>query len=171
MRAVIYTGGELFPDRVSERPRADDLVIAADSGLAAARAFGVVPHILLGDFDSLGDPTAQGLPPSVEFLRVPAEKDDTDTQLAASVALARGATEVLVVGGFGGRPDHTLANIQLLAMLSQKGISAYLYGRDVLVCSELGCSTEIYFKKVWVVWQGDRCCADAVINARLQAYL
>ena len=126
MRAVIYTGGELFPDRVSERPRADDLVIAADSGLAAARAFGVVPHILLGDFDSLGDPTAQGLPPSVEFLRVPAEKDDTDTQLAASVALARGATEVLVVGGFGGRPDHTLANLALLEDLSRRGVPAVM---------------------------------------------
>lgn len=126
MRAVIYTGGELFPDRVCERPRADDLVIAADAGLVAARAFGVVPHILLGDFDSLGDPTAAGLPPSVELLRVPAEKDDTDTQLAASVALARGATEILIVGGFGGRPDHTLANLALLEDLFRRGVPAVM---------------------------------------------
>ena len=131
MRAVVYTGGELFPDRVSERPNAGDLVIAADSGLAAARAFGVVPHILLGDFDSLGDPAEQGLPPSVEVLRVPAEKDETDTQLAAAVALARGAAEFLIVGGFGGRLDHSLANLALLEDLFRRGVPAVMVNGEV----------------------------------------
>ena len=124
MRAVIYTGGEVFPDRIFESPEPGDLVIAADSGLRAALAFGVTPDILLGDFDSLGDPSAFGLPPSVELLRVPAEKDETDTQLAVTVALSRGADSILIIGGFGGRPDHSLANLALLEDLARRRVPA-----------------------------------------------
>ena len=122
MRAVIYTGGELFAERVAERPAAGDLIIAADAGLCAAQAFGVRPQILLGDFDSLGQPPDP--PPAAELLRVPAEKDETDTQLAVSLALSRGATEILIIGGFGGRLDHTLANLSLLENLARRGVPA-----------------------------------------------
>ena len=124
MRAVIYTGGEVFPERVSERPSETDLTIAADAGLVTARAFGVVPKILVGDFDSLGDPSGFGLPPEVEILKVPAEKDETDTELAVSIALSRGAKEILMVGGIGGRLDHSLANLALLEALERRGVPA-----------------------------------------------
>ncbi len=128
MRAVILTGGDCFPDRLSadERPVRGDLVIAADAGLRVANALGVTPQILLGDFDSLGDPEGLGLPSSVEILRVPAEKDDTDTQLAASVALSRGADSILFVGGFGGRLDHALANLALLEDLARRRVPAQM---------------------------------------------
>ena len=127
MRAVIFTGGDFFPDRLngSYRPSDGDLVIAADAGLRACRAMGIVPDLLLGDFDSLEEPPAD-LRAGVGILRVPAEKDDTDTQLAASVAVERGATEVLIFGGFGGRPDHTLANLAVLEDLARRGLSALL---------------------------------------------
>ncbi len=123
MRAFIYTGGEIDPAGVSERPAPDDLVIAADSGLCTARLFGIEPGVLVGDFDSTEDP---GELPGAEILRVPAEKDDTDTQLAASVACRRGATSLVIVGGFGGRLDHSLANLALLEELSLRGVSAIL---------------------------------------------
>ena len=124
MRAVIYTGGEVDASLVAFRPSPGDLILAADSGFRTARLFGAVPDILLGDFDSLGSLPA--LPPSVELLRVPSEKDDTDTQLAASVALSRGADSILIVGGLGGRLDHSLANLAVLEDLSRRGIPALL---------------------------------------------
>ncbi|MBE6529957.1 MAG: thiamine diphosphokinase [Ruminococcaceae bacterium] len=123
-RAVIYTGGECFPTLVFERPRAGDLILAADSGYRTAQKLGIVPHILLGDFDSLGEP--QNVPESVEIIRVPAEKDVTDTQLAVRIALERGATEIFIVGGFGSRPDHLLSNFAILEMLARKGIPAIM---------------------------------------------
>lgn len=126
MRAVIYTGGEVFPERVSERAEQGDLTVAADAGLVTAQSFGVVPKILVGDFDSLKDPNGFGLPPEVEILRVPAEKDETDTQLAVLTALSRGAGEILIVGGIGGRLDHSLANLSLLEDLERRGIPAVL---------------------------------------------
>ncbi len=124
MRAVIYTGGEIYPELVTERPEKGDLVLAADAGLRAAERFGVVPDILLGDFDSLG--IVPDHSPKTEIVRVPAEKDETDTQLAVAIARERGATEILIIGGFGGRLDHTLANLALLEGLSDAGISALM---------------------------------------------
>ena len=106
MRCLIYTGGEVFPDLVEERPEPGDLVIAADSGLRTAESFGVRPSILLGDFDSLGEPPSLD---GVEILRVPAEKDLTDTQLAVDVALSRGADSIVIIGGLGGAVAECLS--------------------------------------------------------------
>ncbi len=114
MRAFIYTGGTIYPDAITEHPKDEDLILAADAGLWNARAMDAEPQILLGDFDSLGEiPSAEG----AEVIRVPTEKDDTDTQLAVREALARGATELVIVGGLDGRLDHTLSVTALLEEL------------------------------------------------------
>ena len=103
MKAFIYTGGNVWKDGVTEHPDKDDLVIAADAGLLTARRFGVEPSIVLGDFDTLGEPD---VPEETELIRVPTQKDDTDTQLAVCVALERGAREIVIIGGLDGRLDH-----------------------------------------------------------------
>ena len=119
MKCWIITGGELFCDRIDERPAQGELVIAADAGYRHAKALGIKPSVLLGDFDSLGAPTAED---GVEILQVPAEKDVTDTQLALQVALERGATELVILGGLGGRADHLLSNLAILESLWEKHI-------------------------------------------------
>ena len=121
MRAFIYTGGTVYADGVAERPEEGDLVIAADAGYRTAEAFGILPSVLLGDFDSLGEPT---VPDGCELIRVPAEKDLTDTQLAVACAVERGARELVIVGGLEGRLDHTLSNLSILEDLKVKGIHA-----------------------------------------------
>ncbi|MBR3894153.1 MAG: thiamine diphosphokinase [Clostridia bacterium] len=121
MRAFIYTGGAIRPENIYEMPKEGDLIIAADGGLLNARKFGVKPQILLGDFDSLGEPDVDG---EVELIRVPAEKDDTDTQLAVRVALERGARELVIVGGLEGRLDHTLSSLAILEDLDSKHLHA-----------------------------------------------
>lgn len=123
MRAYIYTGGEINPATITERPEKDELVIAADSGWNNAKALGAAPSLLLGDFDSLG---RQNLPDGPEIYQVPAEKDLTDTQLAVEMALSRGATEIVIIGGLSGRLDHTLSNLAILEHLNEKKIPAIL---------------------------------------------
>ena len=122
MRAFIYTGGEIFPQRISEAPAQEDLVIAADAGYRNAKKMGVAPTILLGDFDSMELP--RDLPKETEVIQLPPEKDLTDTQLAVQLALQRGATELVLIGGLGGRLDHTLSNLAILEDLYQKQIRA-----------------------------------------------
>ena len=114
MRAYIYTGGAIDPARITEHPKGEDLVIAADSGWHNAKALGESPSLLLGDFDSIG---GDKLPDGVEIFQVPAEKDLTDTQLAVDLALSRGARDIVIVGGLSGRLDHTLSNLAILERL------------------------------------------------------
>ena len=123
MRAFIYTGGEINAANITERPEEKDLVIAADSGWNNAKTLGAKPSILLGDFDSLGH---ENLPDGPEIYQVPAEKDLTDTQLAVEMALSRGATEIVIIGGLSGRLDHTLSNLAILEHLYEKKIHAMI---------------------------------------------
>ena len=122
MTAWIFTGGTIHPDNISERPQKDDLVIAADSGLNNARALGIPVAVVVGDYDSLGH--APEVDPGVEVITVPTEKDVTDTQLAVEYALKKGATDITLVGGLGGRLDHTLSNLALLEDLLDKRVRA-----------------------------------------------
>lgn len=127
MRAFIFTGGEICPESVTARPTEEDLTVAADSGYQNAKALGIEVAYLIGDFDSFegGDPE-HSVPPSTEVIRVPAEKDATDTQLAVSLALEKGATELCIIGGLSGRLDHTLSNLSLLESLEKSRIRATL---------------------------------------------
>lgn len=115
-RALVIAGGDA--------PSADDLageprwewVVAADSGLDHAESLGLSVDVVVGDFDSV-------TPGALERARVagvtiqqhPRDKDATDLALALEVAVGFGAASVFVVGVGGGRPDHALANLLLLA--------------------------------------------------------
>ena len=123
MKAFIYTGGTVHPNLITEHPRADDLTVAADAGYHNAVRLGERVDILLGDFDSIGDLPSGG---TFERIRVPVEKDLTDTQLAVEVALERGAEEVILIGGLSGRLDHTLSTLSILEDLYTRGYHATL---------------------------------------------
>ena len=120
MKAYIYSGGEIFPQYISEKPDGEDIVIAADSGYNNAKKLGVTPEILIGDFDSI-----KGHPDDVdEIIQLPCEKDVTDTQYAIEVAIKKGAREIVIICGTGGRFDHAISNMCILEGLYKKGIRA-----------------------------------------------
>jgi thiamine pyrophosphokinase len=102
-----------------------DLVIAADAGYDTLIKAGVEPDIVIGDFDSL-----PGLPAHPNTIRLSREKDDTDMLAAIRLGLERSYTLFHIYGGTGGRLDHTLANIQCLAFLSQRNARGILFGTN-----------------------------------------
>ena len=120
MKSYILTGGTIHPDNIHIKPDKNDLIIAADSGLDHAKTLGLTPAVVVGDYDSLGRVPEPG--PDVEVITVPAEKDETDTQLAIRLALSRGADDIHIIGGLGGRLDHTLSNLAILEALAQKKV-------------------------------------------------
>ncbi|HEX5939598.1 MAG TPA: thiamine diphosphokinase [Dehalococcoidia bacterium] len=118
MRALISAGAPVLASRlVEEAIHKADLVIAANGGGARLLQLGVTPQLLVGDFDSLTDAVREQLEKAgTEFVQHPPVKDKTDSHLALEVALARGATEIDMLGLFGGdRLDHAIANSLLLA--------------------------------------------------------
>lgn len=97
-------------------PARGDRVIAADRGAAHARAWGWPVHLLVGDLDSLpADIAAEVAAAGVPVVRVRAEKDETDLELALTHALTDGSARIVICAALGGRTDHLLANILLLA--------------------------------------------------------
>lgn len=123
-RCFIFAAGTFFGLR--EIPAPGDLVIAADAGYHTCRKLGIEPDLLLGDFDSMPVPEHAG-----QIIRLPVEKDDTDTMAAVRAALENGCKEIFVYGGTGGkRLDHTLANLQTLLFLRRRGARGYLYDDD-----------------------------------------
>ena len=124
MACYIFGAGSFYG--LDRCPRADDFIIAADGGWLACRKTGITPDLLLGDFDSLS--TRPDFP---NILRVPVEKDDTDTMLALREGLRRGCDTFYLYGATGGaRLDHTLANLQSLAFLLRHGARGYLYDQN-----------------------------------------
>lgn len=121
----IFAAGTFYGlRRKPEEP--EDLVIAADAGYRTCRELGIVPDLLLGDFDSMDQPTD-----FANIHRSPVEKDDTDTMLAVKTGLEQGCREFHLYGGTGGRRlDHTLANLQTLLYLRRRGARGYLYDND-----------------------------------------
>lgn len=123
MACYIFGAGEMTPLR--SRPQEGDYVIAADGGWNACCDAGLVPDLLLGDFDSL-----DAVPDFSHVERVPVEKDDTDMMLAVKRGLALGHKEFHLYGGMGGRrTDHTVANLQTLLYLAARGAEGWLYGK------------------------------------------
>ncbi len=148
-------------------------VIAADGGFDVLRRNGIVPDLLVGDFDSLnpkgiqneetagnGQEEADGFR-AEKIIRHPPEKDDTDMLLAVKEGLRKGYREFWIYGGLGGRLDHTFANVQTLEYIAKQGGRGYLIGeRETLTVIRNDClilpeNTQQTYRYVSVFCLGD----------------
>lgn len=105
-----------------------DLILCADSGLLHALGAGLIPDAVIGDMDSLNEAgfDRRKLPDKTLWIKSPKEKDQTDTGLCMEYAASQGCSEIIIVGGLGGRLDHTLANLQNMVGFSHQGINVTL---------------------------------------------
>ncbi|MFT9077186.1 thiamine diphosphokinase [Ethanoligenens sp.] len=117
---------------LQKRVLPDDFILCADGGADNARLLGVRPQLVLGDLDSV-----RQLPAGIPTERFPPEKDDTDTMLALKRALEMGYRSFLLLGAWGGRPDHAYANLCALLYLAAHGAAGMIADGD----------TEIYMVK------------------------
>ena len=121
-KAIIVGGGGIAPGDLDFYQGPDDLVLAADSGYEALKKAGRIPDLLVGDLDSLEE-----APKDIPLIRLPVEKDDTDTAYCVKEALDRGYRKILIFGALGGdRISHTVANLQLLKFIRDQGAVAML---------------------------------------------
>jgi thiamine pyrophosphokinase len=122
VKTVVVAHGDVAPSDRDEAASAD-MVIAADGGAFALEHWGIVPQLVVGDLDSLGEKrAAQFGRLGAKVVEFPAAKDESDLELALRHALATGADDIVLLGIFGGaRLDHALANAMLVADPSYRG--------------------------------------------------
>ena len=123
MNKTVYIvgAGEMEPDG----PEIPDgaFVIAADGGLKHLKKINIAPNLIVGDFDSLGfRPVGENI-----IFHQP-EKNDTDTLLAVNQALNLDVDTIVIYGGLGGRFDHSIANLQTLLYIKNRGVQGFLIG-------------------------------------------
>lgn len=123
-RFALLLGGPLLVTEPLREKLQGYRLLAADSGGRHALALGLIPEVWLGDFDSSPPWLQSALPAPKEVL--PREKDLTDGEALLQRALALGAEEALLLGGIGGRLDHTLAHLALSFSLAERGVKVAL---------------------------------------------
>ena len=116
------------------RPHEADLIIVTD-GAANRLPEQVVPHIICGDFDSIDLAAAQTRFPSAEFINS-ACQETNDLEKCITLAIERGATELVLSCSIGGRMDQTVTTLSLLERYHRElPIVLYEYNQTCRVIS------------------------------------
>ncbi len=137
MKAVIFANGvmDAWPRDLALPPKAD-LIICADGGLRHCLRFGLIPDLLVGDMDSVRDADLKKLEGfNVELIRHPARKNQTDLELALSLARERGVREIVILGALGKRWDMSLSHFLILAADCNRDLDiSILEGTQLMRC-------------------------------------
>ena len=156
-RCIIVGAGDFFG--MPFQPAEEDYVIAADAGYENLKAVGIVPDLVVGDFDSMEVEGVKGVTGPVKDLDIFADaekaeyihhlqrieldgvetrvidpiKNDPDMLACVRIGMELGFRSFHLIGGTGKRIDHSIANLQVLGFLAQQGMHGYLYGERQLV--------------------------------------
>ena len=150
MKAIIITSYIDHPAAIPREELGADLYILADGGYARAEELGILEQtengfrpllpqknsfsgasgqnilpdvLLIGDYDSSEEPDAG-------HQLLPRVKDVTDTEAALDIAFEKGAGQTVILGGLGGRFDHSLGNLSLLAKYQGRMETEILDGQN-----------------------------------------
>jgi len=115
-RAIIFANGDLPNIRIAQDLlQPDDFLIGVDGGTVHIFNMGLRPNVVVGDMDSIPEEILSRLTASdVEINLHPADKNETDLELALDYAIRSAHREILILAAMGGRLDHALSNLLLL---------------------------------------------------------
>lgn len=128
-KCIVICAGDFTPVEIKRKE--GDYVIAVDGGYLYSKVLELAPDIIVGDFDSMGEAEREEL----EMMKHTEEgrivqlnpcKDDTDTLAALRIGLDKGYRNFHIYGAMGGRLEHTIANIQCLQFLKNRGAKGYI---------------------------------------------
>lgn len=115
---LIVAGGKVNLDLLSNfiNNSKPSIIIAVDKGLEALNVLNIIPNHIVGDFDSVSkhilDEYTSNIKITVHSFNP--KKDNTDTDIALELAISLQSSSITIIGGLGGRIDHSLSNIHIL---------------------------------------------------------
>ena len=108
MRAVIIGNGDIKDYQyIKSKINDNDFIICADGGYNHAEKMGIVPDVLIGDFDS-----AKNFEKVKDRIEYPKRKDFTDGELAVAYAVDNGYEDIVLIAMTGDRFDHSIIPIK-----------------------------------------------------------
>jgi thiamine pyrophosphokinase len=123
LAAIFLNGSPDSPDLLRRVAGRADLIVAADGGARYALEAGVVPDLVVGDMDSLGEDLAREVERRGASLeRHPVRKDKMDGHLAVLAARERGATRADLLCALGGRLGALFAVTHILLAAERIGL-------------------------------------------------
>ncbi|MCQ2751543.1 MAG: thiamine diphosphokinase [Coriobacteriales bacterium] len=172
----IFCGG-FEPKDLPDFSPDDNLLIAADVGFDACIKNDIAVDVLIGDFDSVSCENLDNA--KCEIIRLPTDKDDTDTLAAVKLGLKRGYKQFQLFGGLGCDFAHSLANVQVLNFLDEHGAKGVLVAGSTLVflltkafsCLEIDLNMQKYFspsQKVSLLSLTEQVCGIYTENLKWQ---
>lgn len=131
---VVCNGWSITKELVDKYICRDTFLICADGGANSLKKFGILPDILLGDFDSISEDALKFYnDKQIKIMNFPPEKDYTDSELSVETAISKGFKDIIILGGIGSRMDHTIANVFLLKMILEAGCHGTLVDENNIV--------------------------------------
>lgn len=128
-RILIITGGEVNITSSQQyiEERKYNKVIAVDGGLGTAKKIGILPHIVVGDFDTVsGELLDEYKNKGSHIIKLNPMKNDTDTEAAFVLAMEFNPQEIDILGAIGSRFDHSYANMFLLKRGYEAGVKVHI---------------------------------------------
>jgi thiamine pyrophosphokinase len=125
---VCYIVGAYPFDKLSFIKGEKDIIVCADGGMVSLKKNNIIPDVIMGDFDSLGY-----VPEGENVFVYPSEKHDSDISIAIKYGFDKGYKNFAIYGGFGGRFDHTFANVQMLSYIANRGGRGVILGDDTFL--------------------------------------
>ncbi|MBQ8184721.1 MAG: thiamine diphosphokinase [Lachnospiraceae bacterium] len=131
IHTVIVSGGNIQEDFALFflKRNTYDRLIGVDKGLEFLYRHQILPTHIVGDFDSVDTEVISWYREhntEIEIRTFDPVKDSTDTQIAVELALELGSTEITILGGMGSRLDHTIGNVQTMALAMKAGVPCAL---------------------------------------------
>ncbi|WP_051544822.1 thiamine diphosphokinase [Butyrivibrio sp. MC2021] len=139
-KCIIISAGHFVPMEIPIGE--EDMVIACDAGFIYAEQLGILPDLIVGDFDSMSEAGALAMRSLREIsesdpdriVKLNVKKDDTDTLMAVKIALSKGYRKFMLYGSLGGqRMDHSIANLQTLLFIKHNGGTGYIIEENRIV--------------------------------------
>ncbi len=129
-KVMLFCGGTIEDSFALEQIKKinPEIIVGVDKGAEVLYRHRITPHAIVGDFDSV-DPAVVAFyreQQGVEVRRFPAEKDETDTELAVGMAIKHEIEGLWILGATGTRLDHVMGNLQVLKLALDAGVRAYI---------------------------------------------
>ena len=123
MKCLIVTAGEPPGQKlIAEHIRDADMVIGVDGAADLLSGQSIIPNVLIGDMDSAASESVKALMEAeTRLIRLPVQKNETDTEAAVNFALESGMNDIVMLGALGLRLDHALGNLAMLIKADRAG--------------------------------------------------